>query len=179
VFDPRTGQVLRALALAAAAPFGARIQVGGGSGSRADDGRLRAVGSTASARQQRARRGGGSGTPCPPTHNPPQDVGLFKASPTAAGKQRGQRRRGGAGAPQTWDRAAAAAAAASGGIAPKPGTMCYECGSKQTPQWREGPAGARGAAAEGQEGGAACGERAEQRRACARLKRPLKPLTPA
>jgi hypothetical protein len=69
------------------------------------------------------------------------DVELFKASP--APSKRGQRRRGGGGggaSAPTWDRAALAAAALSGSM-PKPGTICYECGSKQTPQWREGPAG--------------------------------------
>ncbi|KAI8470406.1 MAG: hypothetical protein J3K34DRAFT_458897 [Monoraphidium minutum] len=65
------------------------------------------------------------------------DLDLFKSSP--APSKRGQRRRGGGGG-MTWDRAAGAAAAL-GGMPPKPGTMCYECGAKATPQWREGPAG--------------------------------------
>ncbi|GBF97254.1 hypothetical protein Rsub_09945 [Raphidocelis subcapitata] len=96
MYDPRTGQVLRAAAL------------GGGpslSGARG------------------AQSGGA------------------RASPAAS--KRGRRRGGSSAAPLTWDRAAAAAAALSGGLLPRPGTLCFECGSKQTPQWREGPAGAR------------------------------------
>jgi len=80
---------------------------------------------------------GGLAAPGFPGEQQHDGADAYHSSP--ASSKRGQRRRtctsggGGGGGGGLWDK--------FGGRPPKAGVMCFECGSKQTPQWREGPHG--------------------------------------